>query len=93
MYVLEDVTLGPNSMTFVKIQKVRRNGEILVEPVADAMCQAVPAVYRDTDKIAILNLGEEPKMMKKGLQVANYTKVWDTQRSKEDKTCKTCKGE
>ena len=60
-----DVKCKPNSLTFVRIRPQR--GMIQVYPLdEDDTCQPIGALYRNTDKIAILNLGETSRRIYKG---------------------------
>ena len=60
-----DVKCKPNSLTFVPIR--RQRGMIRVQTLdEDDTCQPIGALYRNTDKIAILNLGETSRKIYKG---------------------------
>lgn len=59
---LKDVKCKPNSITFVPIRK--QKGMFRVYPLdQDSTCQPIGAVYKNTDRIAFLNLGEEKQKM------------------------------
>ena len=71
----EDIILKPRRMTFVKIPKMREPGNILVTPVSEQTItniQALSAVYYDPGKIAILNLSDEARKLKKGAVIASF---------------------
>ena len=44
--------------------------ERVIEPMTDEDVQAPPAVYRDTEKIAVLNLSGDFKIIRKGEEIA-----------------------
>jgi len=72
----EDIIVKQNKLTFIKVPRMKNPGEILVEPLnGNDRVQAVPACYRDPGKIAMLNLGEENVLIKKGSTVATYQRV------------------
>ena len=75
----DDIVMKKNQLTFVKIPRMKRPGDILVEPLkengGEARVQAVPACYRDPGKIAMLNLSEENFLIRKGSQIATYQRV------------------
>ena len=59
--------LKPNSITFIRVGKIK--GEQLVEPIKDDQLQVSPAVYEETEQIAVCNISEEFRIIKKGEQV------------------------
>ena len=60
-----DVKCKPNSLTFVPIR--RQRGMIRVQTLdEDDTCQPIGALYKNTDKIALLNLGETSRRIYKG---------------------------
>ena len=62
---LKDVKCKPNSIIFVRIQK--QKGTFRVYPLdQDSTCQPIGAVYKNTDRIAFLNLGDEKQRIFKG---------------------------
>ena len=74
-----------NHLAFIKVARIPATA--LVEPTGIKgypSVEVVPAVYQGQDKIAILNLAEEPITLKKGTQVgtAHMTKVRTKQPDK-----------
>ena len=74
-----------NHLAFIKVARIPATA--LVEPTGIKgypSVEVVPAVYQGQDKIAILNLAEEPITLKKGTQVgtAHMTRVRTKQPDK-----------
>ena len=63
----ETTLVPPNCLFFVKIEKME--GERLIEPLRDDEMQAPPAVYNDAEKVAVLNLASEFRIIKAGEQI------------------------
>ena len=63
----ETTLVPPNCLYFVKIDKME--GERLIEPLRDDEMQAPPAVYNDAEKVAVLNLASEFRIIKAGEQI------------------------
>ena len=60
----ETILVPPNCLYFVKCNTIE--GERVVEPLRDPNMQALPAVYRDAEKVAVLNLASEFRIVKAG---------------------------
>ena len=68
IHATKDVLLKQDSVNFVKVSKIK--GNALVEPCnIEEHIRALPAVYRDSDRITIINLSI-PTIVKKGQQIA-----------------------
>ena len=90
----EDIVVKQNKLTFIKVPRMKNPGEILVEPLnGNDRVQAVPACYRDPGKIAMLNLGEENVLIKKGSTVATYQRVQIKKPITEDGSIKNLQEE
>ena len=63
----ETILLQPNSATFISVKKIK--GEQVVEPIKDNELQVPPAVYKEAEQIAVLNISTEYRIVKKGEQV------------------------
>ena len=63
----ETTLVPPNCLFFVKVEKME--GERLIEPLRDDEMQAPPAVYNDAEKVAVLNLASEFRIIKAGEQI------------------------
>ena len=69
-----DVTCKPNSLTFIPVN--RQRGMIRVQPLDDeSTCQPIGALYSNTDKIALLNLGDEPRRIPKRNPICTFQYV------------------
>ena len=68
-FVQKNLWLKPNTLNFVAIPEVK--GIALFEPVySDAECGALPAVYKATQKVAMLNLSKKTKLIPKGTKIS-----------------------
>ena len=68
----ENLRLQPNTLNFIGTPPIK--GTVLCEPVAtDQECRALPAIYRATQKVALINLSEKVKLIPKGTQIAKVT--------------------
>ena len=56
-----------------------------MSPIEDATCQAINAVYEDTEKVAILNLGEEHRHISAGDMVCTFKHVRHKGRSEGER--------
>ena len=56
-----------------------------MSPIEDATCQAINAVYEDTEKFAILNLGEEHRHISAGDMVCTFKHVRHKGRSEGER--------
>ena len=69
-----EVTCKPNSLTFVPVN--RQKGMIRVQPLDDqSTCQPIGALYSGTEKIALLNLGDEPRRIPKKDPICTFQYV------------------
>ena len=83
-----DVTCKPNSLTFIPVN--RQRGMIRVQPLDDeSTCQPIGALYSNTDKIALLNLGDEPRQIPKRNPIYTFQYVThgkpDSRGSREER--------
>ena len=69
-----DVCCKPNSLTFVRINP--QKGMIRVQPWdEESTCQPIGALYSNTSKIALLNIGDEKKQISKGNPICSFQYV------------------
>ena len=51
--------LKPNQLTFVDVKSWKTGRVVMIEPLRnDALCQAVPGIYTNMLRVAVINLGE-----------------------------------
>ena len=90
----QQTTLKPRTVTFVKIKKEDR--EVLTEPLCDtAVCQLLPALYKQPSRIAVLNESDKAIKIKQGTPLGFLSKGSQTQLNelKEDKSDKAVHGQ
>ena len=70
-----DVILKANTVSFVPVN-TEVLGEVLVEPLeGDQLVQAVVAAYKNPGRVAVLNLGQEDRILKKGRTVGTASRL------------------
>ena len=62
-----------------------QKGMTQVRPIEDATCQAINALYENTQMVAVLNLGEEHRHISKGDMVCTFKHVRHKGRSKGER--------
>ena len=78
-----EVLVKANTLTFVKIRP--QKGMIQVSPIEDATCQAINALYENTERVALLNLGEEHRRIRAGDVICTFAHIRNKGRPEEER--------
>ena len=66
-------SLKPRCVTFINISSETPNKEIVTEPLNDkALCQVLPALYRNPKKVAMINESNEDVWLQKGSRIGHF---------------------
>ena len=86
------VLLKPRCVTFINICSETQRKEIVTEPLNDtALCQVLPALYKNPKKVAVINESNEDVWLQKGSHIGHFEN--GTEVKYEDlKNCKVHEG-
>ena len=67
------VLLKPRCVTFINICSETQRKEIVTEPLNDtALCQVLPALYKNPKKVAVINESNEDVWLQKGSHIGHF---------------------